>query len=224
MPCSGHGECAVQTGICSCEIHWEGKNELDQNATYDCSLCSDGWEGIDCSTTTIFHNITDLRKKGVAIISGTAHITMFDGISLRFDIPGIYNLLFTDRSSISLFVIPCSARIACRQVAEIYISSGQQEVSVQVGNDYISLKLYSNQVWKDIDKGYQQSKSNGIGIHFRDYMDLSLTTLDDIIIDIFLIGDVITMNPGLKNVSICSQQENCQISLKIVSIRSQISS
>ena len=32
------------------------------------------------------------------------------------------------------------------------------------------------------------------------------------------------MNPGLKNVSICSQQENCQISLKIVSIRSQISS
>ena len=33
-----------------------------------------------------------------------------------------------------------------------------------------------------------------------------------------------TMNTGLKNVSICSQQENCQISLKIVSIRSQISS
>ena len=36
--------------------------------------------------------------------------------------------------------------------------------------------------------------------------------------------DVTTMNPGLKNVSICSQQENCQISLKIVSIRSEISS
>ena len=35
---------------------------------------------------------------------------------------------------------------------------------------------------------------------------------------------LLTMNPGLKNVSICSQQENCQISLKIVSIRSQISS
>ena len=30
-----------------------------------------------------------------------------------------------------------------------------------------------------------------------------------------------TMNPGIKNVSICSQHENCQISLKIVSSRSQ---
>ena len=33
-----------------------------------------------------------------------------------------------------------------------------------------------------------------------------------------------SMNPGLKNVSICSQQENCQISLKMFSIRSQIRS
>ena len=40
----------------------------------------------------------------------------------------------------------------------------------------------------------------------------------------FVILQSPTMNPGLKNVSICSQQENCQISLKIVSIRSQISS
>ena len=35
---------------------------------------------------------------------------------------------------------------------------------------------------------------------------------------------IITMNPGLKNVSICSQHENCQISLKIVTTRSQNSS
>ena len=32
------------------------------------------------------------------------------------------------------------------------------------------------------------------------------------------------MDPGLKNVSICSQRENCQISLKIVSTMSQNSS
>ena len=41
---------------------------------------------------------------------------------------------------------------------------------------------------------------------------------------VYTILDDDTMNPGLKHVSICSQQENCQISLKIVSIRSQISS
>ena len=34
----------------------------------------------------------------------------------------------------------------------------------------------------------------------------------------------LTMNPGLKNVSICAQHENCQIRLKIVSTKSQNSS
>ena len=45
-----------------------------------------------------------------------------------------------------------------------------------------------------------------------------------ITLHILLIWYHLTMNPGLNNVSICSQHENCQISLKIVSTMSQNSS
>ena len=42
-PCHGKGTCDTETGTCTCDI--------TANVNAECSQCSDGWFGEDCSVT-----------------------------------------------------------------------------------------------------------------------------------------------------------------------------
>ncbi|XP_063955651.1 uncharacterized protein LOC135154217 [Lytechinus pictus] len=190
-PCSGHGLCDKQTGHCSCDIHWLGK--VSDMEYYPCNECSEGWIGTDCSTTTIYHNLTDTRNEAVAIFSSGAHVTMFDGASLQFDIPGLFSLLSTARCRISIFVKPCNGRTACRELAEVYISSGEQQLSVRTHGSSLLVTLYFQEVWTEMSVGSQQTMRFGIGVDFKESGFISITVIDGLTIDVTLYANMMSV-------------------------------
>lgn len=73
--CYGHGTCSAKTGDCSCEYNWRGK--------FDCSVCSPGFYGIDCSVAFI-----PSGPFGVGSVSGSGHYVTMDGLKLALNSAG----------------------------------------------------------------------------------------------------------------------------------------
>lgn len=73
--CYSHGTCSVDTGYCSCEYNWRGKS--------DCSICSPGFYGRDCSVAFI-----PSGPYGVGAVSGNGHFVTLDGLKIKIRFAG----------------------------------------------------------------------------------------------------------------------------------------
>ncbi|XP_070533132.1 uncharacterized protein [Ptychodera flava] len=84
-PCSGHGICARNSGDCECEDNWKGSAE--------CSQCTEGWKGSDCSLPVTPVTPSDTMRH--CFVSSSGFFTLFDGASITFRESGEY-LMYKD--------------------------------------------------------------------------------------------------------------------------------
>ena len=129
-PCYGHGTCDQETGMCACAVNWRGSN--------DCSVCTVGWTGIDCTLATMEAATTPSRRKrrdistvsakinsaGKAFALG-AHFMSFNGYIVNFYIPGDYWLLRDDvhKTYVEIRQMPCAVHKLCLTAIAINILS-----------------------------------------------------------------------------------------------------
>lgn len=92
-PCNEHGNCDVKTGTCECALNWRGNN--------DCSNCTPGWTGSDCSVAVA---VTQLPTCS-AFLGG--HFTNFDSAHFNFFGVGEFWFVRSARFSGQLRQVPC---------------------------------------------------------------------------------------------------------------------
>ena len=92
-PCNDHGSCDVKTGSCECDLNWRG------NA--DCSNCTPGWTGSDCSVAVA---VTQLPTCS-AFLGG--HFTNFDSAHFNFFGVGEFWFVRSARFNGQFRQIPC---------------------------------------------------------------------------------------------------------------------
>ena len=95
--CAGN-TCDTMDGRCHCAFNWN----------YDCSDCTDGWSGMDCSVA--LSNTTNISNNDsvCAIYSHAAYI-MFDGQSYTLDTAGEFVFLETEALTVYIRQGPCGS-------------------------------------------------------------------------------------------------------------------
>lgn len=106
-----HGSCNKTSGTCACEPRWRG------NA--NCSSCTTGWTGTDCSIiVTSSPNIT-------ASCAGYGSIITLDGLGYEHKGNGEYVLFKSKYLELQVNVVPCyQSRRCVNTVAMVTSSSG----------------------------------------------------------------------------------------------------
>ena len=114
--CNNHGVCDVVTGECFCELNWRG-NE-------NCTACSSGWAGTDCSTT-----VTRWPYGGALVGAGSVslggYFTSLSGISYTLHVTGEYYLIYSIYVSVvvQIRLVSCFEHSTCINSIAIKISS-----------------------------------------------------------------------------------------------------
>ena len=80
--CSGLGPCNTSSGSCECPVNRRGSD--------DCSACSNGWHGTDCS---VMFQSTATETRVMAKLTDTGHVHTVDGFDFRLTNVGEYHLL-----------------------------------------------------------------------------------------------------------------------------------
>ena len=114
--CNNHGICDAVTGKCFCELNWRG-NE-------NCTACSRGWAGTDCSTAvTRWPHGGALFGVGAVLLGG--HFTSLRGISFTLHVTGEYYLIYSIHVSavVQIRLVSCFERATCINSIAIKISS-----------------------------------------------------------------------------------------------------
>ncbi|KAK3755990.1 hypothetical protein QZH41_003343 [Actinostola sp. cb2023] len=93
-PCSGHGKCDAMEGTCACDLNWQGKS--------DCSNCTNGWVGQDCSIA-----VSHKKLPSCSIFSG-GHFSSFDGAHFGFYGVGEFWLINNVQFKAQMRQISCS--------------------------------------------------------------------------------------------------------------------
>ena len=112
--CHGNGECDVITGKCTCALNWRG----DVN----CSSCSPGWSGADCSVAVRDHVTASL---GIGGFYPGGHVVAFDGTSLNLRLSGEYYLLYSVHLTLVVQVrlVSCFGKLSCVNSLAVQSSS-----------------------------------------------------------------------------------------------------
>ncbi|KAI0243107.1 hypothetical protein LSAT2_008506 [Lamellibrachia satsuma] len=97
--CSGLGPCNTSTGSCDCPVNRRGSD--------DCSVCSNGWHGTDCS---VMFQSTATETRVMAKLTDTGHVHTVDGFDFRLTNVGEYHLL-----NLFPYVMMESKLIRCHQ-------------------------------------------------------------------------------------------------------------
>ena len=92
-PCSDHGNCNAESGKCECDLNWQGDS--------DCSSCSPGWSGADCSVALAASQLPACS----AFLGG--HFTNFDDAHFNFFGVGEFWLVKSNRFSGQFRQVPC---------------------------------------------------------------------------------------------------------------------
>lgn len=93
-PCSEHGKCDSLKGTCTCDLNWQGKS--------DCSSCTTGWVGPDCSVAV------SRKKIPSCSVFGGGHFSSFDGAHFTFHSAGEYWLINNVQFKAQIRQISCS--------------------------------------------------------------------------------------------------------------------
>jgi len=123
-PCSNHGICRPLTGTCVCDPDWNGDLQ--------CSTCTPGWTGADCSVAIT--NNQDLFLP-VWTVFGEGHFTALSGKSFDFSGIGVYALSISPDGQ---FVVS-SNQVACQYST----MSCSQAVSVSINGHVIIIEAPS---------------------------------------------------------------------------------
>ena len=97
--CSGFGPCNTSSGSCECPMNRRGSD--------DCSVCSNGWHGTDCS---VMFQLTATETRVMAKLTDTGHVHTVDGFDFRLTNVGEYHLL-----NLFPYVMMESKLIRCHQ-------------------------------------------------------------------------------------------------------------
>lgn len=113
--CNKHGSCDI-SGVCACDINWAG----DVN----CTSCSDGWSGSDCSMVVTVP-IRNGLVVGLSAISIRGHFSIFNGFSFVLHITGEYYLIISSELSINVQArfVSCFQQSSCINAIAIRIST-----------------------------------------------------------------------------------------------------
>lgn len=114
--CNNHGICDAVTGKCLCELNWQG-NE-------NCTACSAGWAGTDCSTAVTRWPFGSVLI-GVGSVTLGGHFTSLSGISYSLHVTGEYYLIYSIHISIvvQIRLVSCFQQLTCINSIAIKISS-----------------------------------------------------------------------------------------------------
>lgn len=83
-PCSTHGQCNKRSGMCSCDVNWNG-NE-------NCSVCSNGWYGDRCQYV-LASFVPQNPLVAVGSVFGQVFFHRFDGISFSLEQHGEFYIV-----------------------------------------------------------------------------------------------------------------------------------
>ena len=114
--CNKHGICEVSSGKCRCEINWRG----DQN----CTLCSEGWIGDDCSLSLSKHVKLD-KVTAIGSVNIGGIFTTFSGVSFILRATGEYYLIRSVYVNVVFQVrlVSCYGEITCINAIALLASS-----------------------------------------------------------------------------------------------------
>ena len=115
-PCYNHGVCDAMTGKCLCQLNWRG-NE-------NCSACSSGWIGTDCSIA-ITQWSPGAVLIGVGAISIGGHFSTFSGVSYSLHVTGEYYLIYSVHTSVTVQIrlVTCFGQLSCVNSIALRMSS-----------------------------------------------------------------------------------------------------
>jgi len=118
-PCNAQSPCNNLTGKCSCPVQ--------ANSTLDCSVCSSGWVGADCSVALggNVSNVDNFTCQGF----GAAHYTTFDGAGYTFGIYGEFYLMKTHEFTAQVRQIPCMSGSFC--ISSVATKTGSTEITIR---------------------------------------------------------------------------------------------
>jgi len=119
VPCSAQSPCNNFTGKCSCPVQ--------ANSTRDCSVCSPGWVGADCSVALggNVSNVDNVTCQGF----GAAHYTTFDGAGYTFGTYGEFYLMKTNEFTAQVRQIPCMSGSFC--ISSLAMKTGSTQITVR---------------------------------------------------------------------------------------------
>ncbi|XP_076451210.1 uncharacterized protein LOC143287150 [Babylonia areolata] len=139
--CDSHGHCRKTDGVCVCQSRWAGvaynltlypSGYIDPSPSYACTVCSDGWYGVDCSTALLERSVNG--SDGYALISSSVVITL-DGASVELSKTGAYRLLSSTNVTVDGSFRQCQGRHDCRALHEVSVDYNGELVSVSVKSD-----------------------------------------------------------------------------------------
>ena len=114
--CYKNGICDIISGECLCDLNWRG----DEN----CSSCSPGWAGSDCSTAVSQH-VSIGVSVGVGGVSIGGYFTTLGGVSFTVHITGEYYLIYSTHVSVVVQVrlVSCFGQSSCINSIALKLSS-----------------------------------------------------------------------------------------------------
>ncbi|XP_072025320.1 uncharacterized protein [Amphiura filiformis] len=107
-PCSNVGACDVHTGECHCPINWQGAS--------DCSKCTPGWIGSDCSIAESYTSGIGIHiNVQISVIIGVSQITTFNGFTFLHYSVGEYHLLQISKTALIIQAkyVQCYGQDSC---------------------------------------------------------------------------------------------------------------
>ncbi|KAJ7340209.1 hypothetical protein OS493_002940 [Desmophyllum pertusum] len=106
-PCSYNGLCNKTTGLCSCDPNWRGN--------INCTTCSPGWHGIDCSV------VVQSSNNHTAAAFGHGYIITLDGTGYNFLGNGEYHLILSQSFEVQARLVTCFSSSSCFNAVAVRI-------------------------------------------------------------------------------------------------------
>ena len=130
-PCTGFGSCDQKSGLCTCPINRKGST--------DCSLCTEGWLGEDCSLTA------DVRQRtvGRAHMTATGNVFTLDGLNFLMSSIGQFHLMnINPYMFIQGKLVRCLNSLACTRFIAIRVANDLNVTEITIQGAKSSIEMH----------------------------------------------------------------------------------